>query len=276
MKLIVLLLTFVFLLPYPTLAVTKDTVVSATIGQFTFTLYGYTSPNALVTFEGVGIKDQTFADSTGFFQFRNRFSPFSPREACLTAQDQLGRNSNPLCLPPFPTNYNVNIGPVILPPTVSLNKSTYYVKDTVVVTGQTVPKTAVNLSLYQGKNLLLKTVSPSSFKFPEVQATSDVHGNFSVVLPSSKSTSYRLFTQTTYKKEVSPKSLTLSLSIFPIWMIIIQFLLFLWQLFLSRVLEVIMLIQAVILAAWLYRHYAHPHRIRSLMIREKHELMKLT
>ena len=44
--------------------------------------------------------------------------PFQKREACLTAKDQLGRMSSPVCLPPFPVNYNVSIGQVIMPPTV--------------------------------------------------------------------------------------------------------------------------------------------------------------
>src|SRR3989338_3479133 len=94
---------------------------SVSIGEFRFSLYGYTSPLALVTFEGLGIFDQTTADDQGYFQFNNRFSPFSSREACLSSKDQFGRLSSPLCLPPFPVNYNVSIGPVIMPPTVSLN-----------------------------------------------------------------------------------------------------------------------------------------------------------
>jgi len=95
-------------------------VNTAFIGEHRFSLFGYTSPRALVTFEGMGIFDQTTADDSGYFQFDNRFSPTSSREACLSSKDQFGRLSSPACLPPFPVNYNVSIGPVIMPPTVSL------------------------------------------------------------------------------------------------------------------------------------------------------------
>lgn len=118
------------------------------IGQYRFSLWGFSSPHALVTFSGMGIFDQTYADESGFFQFKNRFSPFSPREGCLTTRDQLGRLTLPVCLPPFPTKYDVTIGPVVMPPTLSLDKNDYWVGDEVILTGQTIPNTDVNLSLF--------------------------------------------------------------------------------------------------------------------------------
>jgi len=129
---------------------------SVSIGEFRFSLYGYTSPKAQVTFEGLGIFDQTTADEKGYFQFNNRFSPFSSREACLSSKDQFGRLSSPLCLPPFPVNYNVSIGPVIMPPTVSLDKKDYFMGDQVILSGQAVPNTDVKLSMFgqQGPPLL--------------------------------------------------------------------------------------------------------------------------
>ena len=50
---------------------------SVFIGEHRFSLFGYTSPFALVTFEGMGIFDQTTANKVGYFEFNNRFSPFS-------------------------------------------------------------------------------------------------------------------------------------------------------------------------------------------------------
>jgi len=134
-----------------------DVENSVSIGEFRFSLFGYTSPLAQVTFEGLGIFDQTTADDKGYFQFNNRFSPFSSREACLSSKDQFGRLSSPLCLPPFPVNYNVSIGPVIMPPTVSLDKKDYFMGDEVVLSGQAVPNTDVKLSVFtkqQGPSLI--------------------------------------------------------------------------------------------------------------------------
>ena len=130
----------------------KNVNVSAFIGDHRFNLYGYTSPRAFVTFDGQGIFDTTTADDKGYFEFDNRFSPLSPREACLTSKDQFGRLSSPVCLPPFPIKYDVNIGPVIMPPTVSLNNppigSDYFIGDQVMLSGQAVPNTDVKLSVF--------------------------------------------------------------------------------------------------------------------------------
>ncbi|MFH0852812.1 MAG: hypothetical protein V1853_00160, partial [bacterium] len=112
---------------------------SISIGDFHFTLFGYTSPHAEVTLDGQGIYDKTYADSNGFFKFNNRFSPFSPREACLSSKDQFGRISFPVCLPAFPIKYNVSIGPVLIPPTLSLNQEYYYLNDQITLSGQTIP-----------------------------------------------------------------------------------------------------------------------------------------
>lgn len=136
----------------PIIERTPSISVDAFIGEFRFSLFGYTSPKALVSLEGLGIYDQTYADTNGYFEFHNRFSPQSPREACLTSQDQLGRITAPTCLPPFPTKYNTRIGPVLLPPTLSLDKENYWVDDEVKLTGQTTPNSKINLAVFTGKN----------------------------------------------------------------------------------------------------------------------------
>ncbi len=262
------------------------TEVSLSIGEFRFTLFGYTSPHALVTFSGLGIFDQTYANNEGYFIFKNRFSPFSPREACLTAQDQLGRLSSPLCLPAFPTSYNVEIGPVIMPPTLSLDKNNYYIGDKVILSGQTIPNTEVNLSMFvnqtkavnlaqnQIKNPLAiiiphffpqpvmassqKPETQSGFAFPRLTLPVDEKGNFTVTLPSSSAKTFRLFAQVDYQKNPSPESRKLTLKILPWWMIIIQFFLIALAIIKSRLLEMIILLQLIGLVIYFLRRYFHP------------------
>ena len=113
-----------------------------------FSIFGYTSPAALVSLDAIGSHDDTYANSDGFFVFYNRSAPLFPQESCLTAQDQLGRLSNPICLAPFPNDYYVEVGPIILPPTTSLDKNNYYIGDEVLLTGQTIPNTNVSLSMF--------------------------------------------------------------------------------------------------------------------------------
>ena len=250
---------------------------SVSIGEFKFSLFGYTSPFALVTFEGMGIFDQTTADGEGYFQFNNRFSPFSSREACLSSKDQFGRLSSPVCLPPFPVDYNVSIGPVIMPPTVSLDKKDYFMGDQVMLSGQAVPNTEVKLSVFgDNKNKfearstkietnsnfkirILKIISDFGFRissfafikpveaftFPELTAKSDDKGNFSVNLPSSNPEKFRLFAQTDFKKSISPNSVKLSLDILPVWMIIVKFFLFLFSLIKPRLLEILIIAEII-------------------------------
>ena len=250
---------------------------SVSIGEYHFSLFGYTSPKASVTFEGLGIFDQTTADDKGYFQFNNRFSPFSSREACLSSKDQFGRLSSPLCLPPFPVNYNVSIGPVIMPPTVSLDKQDYFMGDEVILSGQAVPNTNVDLSIFGSsgnksearstkietnsnfKIRILKIISDfgfrisnfafikpvKAFSFPQLNIVSDSKGNFSINLPSSGPEKFRLFAQTDFKKSVSPNSVKLNLEILPIWMIIIKFFLFLFSLIKPRLLEILIIAEII-------------------------------
>jgi len=238
----------------------KNVNVSAFIGDHRFNLYGYTSPRAFVTFDGQGIFDTTTADDKGYFEFDNRFSPLSPREACLTSKDQFGRLSSPVCLPPFPIKYDVNIGPVIMPPTVSLNNppigSDYFIGDQVMLSGQAVPNTDVKLSvfgtgndsklssiIYHLSSLIVRPVEASSF--PLLDIKSDSKGNFSINLPSSNPENFRLFAQTNFNKSISANSIKLNLDILPVWMIIIKFFLFLFSLIKPRLLEILILAEII-------------------------------
>jgi len=234
-----------------------ETSVSAFIGEYRFTLYGYTSPKALVTFQGLGIFDQTYADESGYFEFKNRFSPFSPREACLTAQDQLGRLTNPVCLPPFPVDYNVTIGPVLMPPTLSLDKSDYWVGDEVILSGQSIPESTISLSTFTDENKSLIS-QVYAFSLPKLETKTDKKGNFSIALPSSSAKKIRLFAQTKFQNENSPKSVNLTFKILPWWMIIYKFFIFLWLLIKPRLLEIVILIELIFLLIYFLRSHFHP------------------
>ena len=242
-----------------------ESTISAFIGEYRFTLFGYTSPKALVTFQGLGIFDQTYADETGYFEFKNRFSPFLPREACLTAQDQLGRLTKPVCLPPFPVNYNVTIGPVLMPPTLSLDKSDYWVGDEVFLSGQSIPESNISLSTFTDeKNSLLSQVinkiNPQvyAFSLPKLETKTDKKGNFSIALTSSSAKKIRLFAQTKFQNENSPKSVNLTFKILPWWMIIFKFFIFLWLLIKPRLLEIFILIELIFLLIYFLRSHFHP------------------
>lgn len=276
------LLIIIFLLfPSPILAFqtrTAETTVSASVGEYRFTLFGYGSPYALVTIEGMGIHDQTRATGKGYFEFKNRFSPFSPREACITSLDQFGRTSAPTCLPPFPTRYNITIGPILLPATLSFDKTDYFVGEKVILTGQTIPNTDVDLSVFDNnRRAFFDFFSVQAVGFPKYEVKSDEQGNFSIILPSSASSTYRMFARTQYEKSVSPNSLTLKLSVLPMWMMIIKYFQFIWEIIRPRLTEIIIVMELASIAYYiLHRYLHHPHKIRALTLRPHYELAKFT
>lgn len=265
-------------------SITKRVRVTALVGEYYFNLFGYTSPGALVSLEGMTLTEQTRADATGYFMFANRFSPLASREVCLTAIDQVGRTSVPTCIPPFPIKYNVTVGPVILPPTISLNKPTagsnYYIGDETYLSGQTIPNSVVNLSLYTDtvKKTLAFIKPVEAFSFPQLSASSDDKGNFSISLPSSSSKTYRLFTTVNYKNELSPKSLTLEFKIKPVWMVILEFFVFLWHFISPYWLPLLILTQILAILIYFYKTRLHPYhltQIKSLALRNDLSLMKI-
>jgi hypothetical protein len=177
----------------------------------------------------------------------------------------LGRLTNPVCLPPFPVNYNVTIGPVLMPPTLSLDKSDYWVGDEVILSGQTIPETSVSLSTFTDeKNTLIsqiiKKINPQvyAFSLPKLETKTDKSGNFSIALPSSSAKKFRLFAQTHFQNENSPKSVKLTLKIFPWWMIIFKFFIFIWLLTKPRLLEIFILIELIFLLIYFLRSHFHP------------------
>lgn len=250
---------------------TSGVSVRATVGGYQFNLFGYASPFALVTLDGARVFDQTTADKKGYFIFENRSAPFSLKEACVSARDQVGRISNPVCIPVPPTKYITTIGPVILPPTLSFNRSSYFIGDEVVLSGQTLPDTNVNLSVFidRKKSLLnlITLIRPVfALAFSDFQARSDQNGNFSVILPSSSSDILRLFAQTNFDNEISPKSTTLQVNILPLWLrLLLTF----------HILEFLIVLQLIGLSIYLLRRYLHPHVItsnRAIVLRPKYEL----
>ncbi len=253
--------------------------VSVSIGDFEFLLFGYSSPSSLITLEGVGTFDQTYSDSKGYFEFHNRFSPFSTREPCLYSQDQLGRTSHTLCIPPFPRDRNVRIGPVLLPPTVHLNRAEYFSGDQIILSGQTVPNTDVNLSFFIDQNRpprFSMVKGAHAISLPKIIAKSDSQGNYSISLPSSQTDYYRVFVQDVFQKQDSPRSTTLSVEVLPWWMLIISFFLLLWDLIRSRFLELFILLQILALIYYFFKTYLRPHAIarnKALALRDDYSLL---
>ncbi len=305
-----------------------DVTVSATIGgppvtpppkitpppkePTRFSIFGYSSPGAKVHIDNPGMYMDTTADAEGYFEFGSFFSRLLIEDICLVAQDEAGRVSPPVCIPPVPSSDSDAIGPVIMPPTLSLTGDSFYSGDEVSLTGQTTPNTEVNLSLFtdetkSGLTTLRDSEAPVERRlyaaislaagrlnpFRQVYAASlpkqtikvDKKGNFTLKLGSEDPQYYRTFGQTVLEKAFSPKSVTLNFDIFPGWFVIMKFILGFLGGLRSRILEIVMFAQVAGLAWYLMHRFTHPHRLsrlRALALREhplpmitEHELVSL-
>lgn len=246
----------------------QNVAVSVSIGKtLPFVIFGYTSPNAQVNLDASSSNVQTFANSKGYFEFVNVFLPASLQEICLSSQDQFGRLSAPVCIPGRANSPNRRIGPILLPPTISLDKQYYYIKDEVQLSGQTIPNSPVELSLFK------------EFALPPISVNADEYGNYSAQIPSSQTSKYRVFSQTSYLEQETPQSTPLTFSIYPFWMMIV----FLIQLILTqlrdRILELILVLEVFAVLTFIYRRTKKKHPLPALLpehrlaIREEHPLM---
>ncbi len=219
------------------LSKTRSTIVSASVGEFRFSLDGYTSPLARVTLEGQGLFEETTADRQGYFSFTNRFSPFTQREACITAKDTGGRISAPFCLPPFSTRKNVHVGPIIIAPTLTLNQDIFAREDFGISTGKGVPNSTIYLDI----------ISPDLESPLQLHTLTDAEGDYSITLPTQKTQSYSISTRNTLNSLESTRSTSLTFAILPYWLILLRFLLKGFSYLKVLLLPVLILIEVLIL-----------------------------
>ena len=185
--------------------------VSAAIGENEVTIFGYTSPNSKVELTGINIYSLDYSDDTGYFRFNSLVLPRNSSELCLQSKDDSNRSSSLICTPPPPsTNYHTDIGPIILPPTVSLEQDNINPNSTVISSGQSIPKSTVTVYFYKVDDSAQSFPrSVEAYSLPKIETTTDEKGNYNINLPTAYSSNYRLYTSVTYDNNFSPKSNTL-------------------------------------------------------------------
>ncbi|MBI4973054.1 hypothetical protein HZC27_00375 [Candidatus Roizmanbacteria bacterium] len=272
-----------------------------------FSLFGYTCPTCTVSVQNPGLYRSTDANSeTGKFEFASTFPNTLIEDICLVAQDKLNRVTMPVCIPPPPPDSKIAIGPVIMPPTVSINNNNFYTGDRIIVSGQTVPSTDIKLSLftdeskttlkalYQDKDIsiteklflaylmLKRNINPVRETYaatlPKRDIKVDKQGNFIMNLPFEDPQFYRTFAQTLFNRAFSQKSVTLNFDIFPGWFIIMKAFIGLLTALKGRLFEIILLIQVLLILYYVIRRFSRPHtiaRMRSLALREHPALMMM-
>jgi hypothetical protein len=207
----ILILLAYFFFANPVIAV-PSVRVTASIGKNRVTITGYSSPHCLIELTSPRVFASVYSNPDGYFIFDRTLLPNDPGELCLSAVDDSHRRSNPVCIPPPPpSNYQTDIGPILLSPTLTLDKDQIKPNSTTIASGQGIPNSPVNIYLYQiDSKALIFPQSVQAFSLPIFTTKSDSSGNYSFNLPTVYSSNYRLYSSVIYQNDPSAKSNTLT------------------------------------------------------------------
>ncbi|PJC28755.1 hypothetical protein CO053_02945 [Candidatus Shapirobacteria bacterium CG_4_9_14_0_2_um_filter_40_11] len=209
--------------------------VVARVGEYQIgILSGWTSPYAEVYLNGQGTARKTAADENGYFEFFMVPVKKSYGELCLTSQDINLVPTLPVCLPAIPPTDNAEVIGVLLPPTISLERTKIHLGESTKASGMTFPDSEVDVYLFENynnynfHNIHNKLFSVFAAGLPKYSIRSNTNGYFEFSLPTSDPSENRLFA-VSYLSNLSfpsylgvfpsPKSNTLSLQVFkPNWL----------------------------------------------------------
>ena len=185
--------------------------ISASIGVNEVTINGYTTPQSRVELTSTNTFDVTYSDDTGYFLFNKTLLPRDYSDLCLSSTDENSRHTNPVCVPEPPkTNFHTDIGPIVLPPTITLENSSIKPGSTVITSGQSIPNSEVSIHFYKVDDSAdFFPKSAYAYSLPTFKTISDEKGNFNLNLPTAYSSDYRLYASTNLNDNPSPKSNTL-------------------------------------------------------------------
>jgi len=193
-------------------------------------IYGYTAPNALVQATSIRVFAQVSSDKTGYFLIDPLPVSQEAKEICLTTIDSEQRHGFPLCVNLPETDKPIEIGPLLLAPTLSLSNASLVQNQNLqsAAGGTTLPNAEVEISFFENAvsatpgesfgyhwDVLTALLIPAAEakSVPRLTTTTDQKGNFSINLPTNKAMTFRVFAKAFYDKLPTPKSTTLTFSV---------------------------------------------------------------
>jgi hypothetical protein len=227
--------------PTPTLTPTPTPTysypTSAPIKRFrqnALSIYGYGAINSEVTLRGFGVSEKTTTDSTGLFRFSEIYSfTYAYPELCIQLKDSENRVTQPTCIPALPNNSTIplEVGPILLSPTISLNRNRLVVGEDGYLSGKTTPNTKVNIYLSKNtsKSLISLVTTVDAYNLPIVDSMSNEKGEFNINMPTSDTAQYKVFASTKFGDNFSAKSNTLQFNVISsvksFWQTVLDFIL---------------------------------------------------
>lgn len=192
--------------------------VSANIGEGRLEVFGYGPPHATIVLEGRSIYEETQSQENGYFVFTNARIRIAEQEICLSGLLHNSASSQPVCLT-IPAQKYIKIGPIILPPIITMNKLSFTVQNTAIIQGSTTPNSDVKLKFFSTD---LDDSSTTGISLPEINTKSNAHGTFSLSIPDYTDQRLRFYAQTIVKNVESGQSTALTVDILPYWLSILR------------------------------------------------------
>lgn len=180
-------------------------------------IYGYGPKNSKVTLSGLGVSEVTQSDQRGFFRFDRIYSySFYYPELCLQSVDIDNNATQPSCIPGLPNNSTIplEVGPVLLSPTISLTKSQLVKGEGVIVRGYTIPNSQTFIFLSNNPQVSLGFIKETlAYNLPIYDLKSNDDGKYELLVSGDETTNYKIFSSTKFGGENSAKSTTLNFSV---------------------------------------------------------------
>lgn len=166
-----------------------STEISAQVGEYYLSLYGWISPFAsvILTSDGVLLR-ATVADQYGNFSIPDVLIKKGFTHFCLEAVDFRRLGDSLTCLTIPPARGSVTMRDIFLPPTLGLSRSEIAEGATAIAFGYTMPGATVTLHLSNGQTLV---------------TTADSTGYYQFEIKGLKAGKYTLFATAEYHKKPS-------------------------------------------------------------------------
>lgn len=287
-KIIFLIIISVFLINktdkiYASGKIKGESVVSVFIGKYIqgnrISIYGYSSPESSIQIITSGISADTTADKSGYFAFKNVAVNKTIKDVCLISIDKNNLSTAPLCLPPIPNINNTNIGPVIMAPTIEVDKGNYLIGDNAILKGKSIPNKTIELSFFTQNDSVLafNLVKPVlAYSIPKITAETDKNGDFTISIPTNSANKIKTFAQTAFDTNLSPKSIDLNINIYSVWGLIIKYIQIIIDSLTNHIIEILIFIELIYIYLQLKKkvHVNYLGKNKELMI-INHELLKI-